>query len=68
MWTCAILILFLQGRHSKDCLDRLLLYVSTVSVKDRGSIVRVKRREKAVHLRNRCHEPANLADVDSEGI
>lgn len=24
MWTCAILVLFLQGRHSKDCLERFL--------------------------------------------
>lgn len=24
MWTCAIFVLFLQGRHSNDCLDRFL--------------------------------------------
>ena len=56
--TCAILVVFLQGRHS---------YVWGLSFLERVLVI-VNVPVATVNLRNRCHQPAALADMYAVGI
>lgn len=58
MWICAILVLFLQGRHSKDCLERFLL----------SMLVYELTVQYVQDLRNWCHKTADLTNMNSESV
>src|ERR1700712_4754917 len=58
MWICEILVLFLQGLHSKDCVVILLSKVNTNSKQTFGY----------GNLRNRSHKPTDVTHMDSKSI
>ena len=62
MWICEILVLFLHGRHSNEFFFRFLY--SEISVK---SLVG-KRGQRSEYVRDRCHQPTDIADVNAEGV
>lgn len=70
MWICAILVLFLHGRHSNDCLERFLMPMlahgkTTKPLKRRGELTQwassTRRSRKCGHGRHPKPQIASLS-------